>query len=133
MISANGGLPAHRYTPQVTQRWPRGSEPASALHGGVQVCGSGRLAILPTFPNLSLGIRLALCALHFCVIWRSLPFGRHSVWALPQRLRCAVHSMHFSSGVPCPAAIHVFARPKRGRLVKCVSLSPIPALAFWVV
>ena len=29
MISANGGLPAHRYTPQVTQRWPRGSEPAS--------------------------------------------------------------------------------------------------------
>ena len=31
MISANGGLPAHRYTPQVTQRWPRGSEPASTL------------------------------------------------------------------------------------------------------
>ena len=30
MISANGGLRAHRYTPQVTQRWPRGSEPASA-------------------------------------------------------------------------------------------------------
>ena len=29
MISANGGLPAHRYPPQVTQRWPRGSEPAS--------------------------------------------------------------------------------------------------------
>ena len=29
MISANGGLPAHRYTSQVTQRWPRGSEPAS--------------------------------------------------------------------------------------------------------
>ena len=33
MISANGGLPAHRYTPQVTQRWPRGSEPASIEHG----------------------------------------------------------------------------------------------------
>ena len=31
MISANGGLPAHSYTPQVTPRWPRGSEPAS--HG----------------------------------------------------------------------------------------------------
>ena len=31
MISANGGLPAHRYTPQVTPRWPRGSEPASLL------------------------------------------------------------------------------------------------------
>ena len=30
MISANGGLPAHRHTPQVTQRWPRRSEPASA-------------------------------------------------------------------------------------------------------
>ena len=29
MISADGGLPAHRYTPQVTQRWPQGSEPAS--------------------------------------------------------------------------------------------------------
>ena len=29
MISANGGLPAHRYTTQMTQRWPRGSEPAS--------------------------------------------------------------------------------------------------------
>ena len=28
--SANGCLPAHRYTPQVTGRWPRGSEPASA-------------------------------------------------------------------------------------------------------
>ena len=36
MISANGGLPAHRYTPQVTPRWPRGSEPAShgSNHGG---------------------------------------------------------------------------------------------------
>ena len=31
MISANGGLPAHRYTPQVTQGWSRGSEPASPL------------------------------------------------------------------------------------------------------
>ena len=29
MISANGGLPAHRYTPEVTARWPLGSEPAS--------------------------------------------------------------------------------------------------------
>ena len=29
MISANGGLPANRYTPQVTQKWPWGSEPAS--------------------------------------------------------------------------------------------------------
>ena len=29
MISANSGLPAPRYTPQVTPRWPRGFEPAS--------------------------------------------------------------------------------------------------------
>ena len=29
MISANGGLLAHRYTPQVTPGWPRGSEPPS--------------------------------------------------------------------------------------------------------
>ena len=36
MISANGGLPAHRYTPQVTQRWPQWSEPASVQYG---VCG----------------------------------------------------------------------------------------------
>ena len=31
MISANGGLPAHRYTPQVTQGWPQGSEQASTM------------------------------------------------------------------------------------------------------
>ena len=31
MISANGGLPAHGYTPQLTPRRPRGSEPASAI------------------------------------------------------------------------------------------------------
>ena len=31
MISANGDLPAHRYTPEVTQRWPRGSESASKV------------------------------------------------------------------------------------------------------
>ena len=35
MISANGGLLAHRYTPQVTPRWPRGSEPASAATVGM--------------------------------------------------------------------------------------------------
>ena len=33
MISANGGLPAHRYTPQVTQLWPWGSETASDVAG----------------------------------------------------------------------------------------------------
>ena len=37
MISANGSLPAHRYTPQVTQRWPRGSEPASVSVGNFAI------------------------------------------------------------------------------------------------
>ena len=32
MISVNGGLPAHRYTTQVTQKWPGGSEPASQVY-----------------------------------------------------------------------------------------------------
>ena len=35
MISANGGLPAHRYTTQVTPRLPRGSEPASLVRRGL--------------------------------------------------------------------------------------------------
>ena len=43
MISANGGLPAHRYTPQVTPRWPRGSEPASV---GLKVGASFWLALI---------------------------------------------------------------------------------------
>ena len=38
MVSANGGLPAHRYTPQVTPRWPRGSEPASMGPSPATVC-----------------------------------------------------------------------------------------------
>ena len=44
MISANGGLPAHRYTPQVTPRWPRGSELASTAGSakGGGGWGSGR-------------------------------------------------------------------------------------------
>ena len=37
MISATGRLLAHRYTPQVTQRWPQGSEPASGVWG-VPLC-----------------------------------------------------------------------------------------------
>ena len=41
MISANGGLPAHRYTPQVTQRWPRGSEPASVYIDDIIIGSSG--------------------------------------------------------------------------------------------
>ena len=62
MISANGGLPAHRYTPQVTQRWPRGSEPASptGLHLMKQL-----IQILQM---------LTWQRLHFAIS----PFGRHS-------------------------------------------------------
>ena len=40
MISANGGLPAHRYTPQVTPRWPRGSEPASPRSNPLGCCAA---------------------------------------------------------------------------------------------
>ena len=44
MISANGGLPAHRYTPQVTPRWPQGFEPASQVRerAGRDVGGCAR-------------------------------------------------------------------------------------------
>ena len=48
MISANGGLPAHRYTPQVTPRWPRGSEPAS-------VCTDAWIYSADVTPELILG------------------------------------------------------------------------------
>ena len=63
MISANGGLPAHRYTPQVTQRWPRGSEPASALMcvvrcWSVVVWAGSVLCCLPLW-----------CASLCCVVW----------------------------------------------------------------
>ena len=57
MISANGGLPAHRYTPQVTPRWPRGSEPASIrkeTFDSVVLCvdrHSGYVAAVPARKN----------------------------------------------------------------------------------
>ena len=51
MISANGGLPAHRYTPQVTPRWPRGSGPASQGSGVPQEGAEGPfLYLLVTLP-----------------------------------------------------------------------------------
>ena len=60
MISANGGLPAHRYTPQVTPRWPRGSEPAS-------VCG--------VVCTVSWASWLLFAGVHaLCVVLR-VPFG----------------------------------------------------------
>ena len=52
MISANGGLPVHRYTPQVTPEWPRGSEPASApdVHPLVSLCHAGNPPLLASSP-----------------------------------------------------------------------------------
>ena len=49
MISANGGLPAHRYTPQVTPRWPRGSERASAVSVLPPAGGGVRSFVTPYF------------------------------------------------------------------------------------
>ena len=58
MISANGGLPAHRYTPQVTQRWPRGSEPASP--------GGGSRARFPATPGW-VSLSAVVCGV-WCVV-----------------------------------------------------------------
>ena len=60
MISANGGLPAHRYTPQVTPRWPRGSEPASSVW--VCVFGLG-FRLRPATPGWGVG----LCVCFACI------------------------------------------------------------------
>ena len=51
MISANGGLPAHRYTPQVTQRWPRGSEPASRMSVGSYGATEPHLWLMSKIPT----------------------------------------------------------------------------------
>ena len=51
MISANGGLPAHRYQPQVTQRWPRGSEPASEEQKGREEQGALREGVTVYGPH----------------------------------------------------------------------------------
>ena len=54
MISANGGLPAHRYTPQVTPRWPRGSEPASGhtkIKQAFHACWPWRLSLVVSHPK----------------------------------------------------------------------------------
>ena len=56
MISANGGLPAYRYTPQVTQRWPRGSEPASSRRRRSQSPGPVPLQISRKFAHKHEGI-----------------------------------------------------------------------------
>ena len=68
MISATGGLPAHRHTPQVTPRWPRGSEPASvdptrlcAAHfPGAAHAGTEALGVQATTPHWQYKGRVAL-------------------------------------------------------------------------
>ena len=93
MISANGGLPAHRYTPQVTPRWPRGSKPASpplvVLVGGMVAVGRSRapppccffclrgggLPVPPSaFPGLALALVGILCGFPVYCWW--LRFAR---------------------------------------------------------
>ena len=87
MISANGGLPAHRYIPQVTPRWPRGSEPASVC---VFVCAP-RSKPRASWPGcevwacvLGLGFRLCPATTGWgvgvcvCVRAYALPLPRHS-------------------------------------------------------
>ena len=59
MVLANGGLPAHRYTPQVTPRWPRGSEPASYL--SVSCGGFFSYACRLFVRSLSHSARAAVC------------------------------------------------------------------------
>ena len=52
-MSAHGGWPAHRYTPQVTQRWPRGSEPASVgvNAGSTRVPGAKKIIFSKVVPR----------------------------------------------------------------------------------
>ena len=61
MISANGGLPAHRYTPQVTPRWPQGSEPAS-VERKFKLPSGGVLVLLSLSRHLRFGPNTAYSA-----------------------------------------------------------------------
>ena len=61
MISAHGGLPAHRYTPKVTPRWPGGSEPASIERIGnnlILKCKTRKMGFLyaPKHKHMTLGL-----------------------------------------------------------------------------
>ena len=67
MISANGGLPAHRYTPQVTPRWPQGFEPDSVAawrrvgnFGGAADASFAGLRCHPALPVAGPGVAEAL-------------------------------------------------------------------------
>ena len=85
MISANGGLPAHRYTPQVTPRWPRGSEPASLVHMHVW-CAHTRLL----WPHYRQAVHEAA---------RHLPPGDKALWVASWRSAGATWTEVFCSGL----------------------------------
>ena len=97
MISANGGLPAHRYTPQVTQRWPRESKLASSgfvLRCRLLCCAVSLGAVLRRVSARCSARRCAvLCRL---VLLRS--FGAVACCDVPSGAVC-------HSGVPCLPAL----------------------------
>ena len=106
MISANGGLPAHRYTPQVTPRWPRGSEPASVS-------------------NIILIIGVVCTTLHFtlqktsffgpnkrskkCHAWQIHIFFAHFTLIYRQQRKDQFFFSQSYKGGPCPAQRHLLS------------------------
>ena len=108
MISANGGLPAHRYTLQVTPGWPRGSEPASKL----------------SFEDFSLfeysNLRLKIFFKIFRAVLRSW-FRRTQL--LPQR--------HDHRQEHLPKVVHNWLSTQR-RSVQRIRSPQYPPLAVWM-
>ena len=141
MISANGGLPAHRYTPQVTQRWPRGSKPASA-----GVPGS-LLSVRCSLALAGLAGVLCCCLLCLCVCcwawlssvvswWVLVAPGVVSWWravACPWVLCCAVLLRVVPPGVALLCAVLFRFAPFGAAAVLCPgALSVIlGSCAFW--
>ena len=76
MISAHGGLPAHRYTLQVTPRWPRGSEPASLFTGVPARCVVLRVRWPEPFVSLSPVCSLGVLCWVCCVLGDLAPVPR---------------------------------------------------------
>ena len=144
MISANGGLPAHRYTPQVTPRWPRGSEPAS------ENATPGSRACVPVRALLGGVGRAGLPGGYWCT---SRSFGRLFLllcWA-PSGLGLPVVGFFFCSPSPlfplrscAPAVSGFLCFPALGALgLGALRLSPpprpssaffffLPFCAFWL-
>ena len=118
MISANGGLPAHRYTPQVTQRWPRGSKPASAAshHSWLGSAGRGGGCLRGWgFPVLCVLVarRVRVVPVLVCVVWCAFVVSVLVVvwaWAGPPRVFvcvCVCVRVWCVGGVRCGAVWRV--------------------------